>query len=106
MSPPVPSYSLRQALTIFKRAFTPEGRVVVSHHFSQAMADPQDPFTMEDVLNVRAHGVITRPPEPHPRTGEWTYRVVGPDQKGGRLAVVFVPLGLHAVKLVTGFHAR
>ena len=106
MTRPGPPYSLRQALTIFKRAFTEEGRVVISHHCRQAMADPQDPFTIEDILSVRAQGGITRPPERDPRTGEWTYRVVGPDQKGDRLAVVFVPLGLHAIKLVTGFHTR
>jgi hypothetical protein len=91
---------------VFKRAFTAEGRVIVSHHFRQAMVDATDPFAMEDVLSVRAQGAIGRPPEQDVRTGEWAYRVVGPDCAGRALAVIFVPLGPNAIKLVTGFHTR
>lgn len=80
--------------------------MVMSHHFREAMADPDDPFTMEDLVSARTQARITRPPERDPRTGEWNYRAVGPDTDGRPLAIVFVPLGLNVIKLVTGFHTR
>lgn len=99
-----PPYSPRQALAIFKRAFTHEGAVLPTQHFREAMADPEDPFDDQDVLSVRAAGAIRTPPELDAKRGEWTYRVVGPDCEGRRLAIVFVPLDDRTVKLVTGFH--
>ena len=64
-----PLYSPRQALVVFKRAFTAEGRVIVSHHFRQAMVDATDPFAMEDVLSVRAQGAIGRSRTSEPASG-------------------------------------
>ena len=104
MTPPRPPYTPRQALAIFKRAFTHEGAVLPIRHFGQAMADPEDPFDDQDVLSVRAAGAITTPPELDAKRGEWVYRVVGPDCEGRRLAIIFVPLDDRTVKLVTGFH--
>lgn len=104
MTPPVPPYSPRQALAIFKRAFTHEGAILPSRHFREAMADPEDPFDDQDVLSVRVTGAITTPPELDVKRGEWAYRVVGLDCEGRRLAIVFVPLDDRTIKLVTGFH--
>lgn len=104
MTSPVPPYSPREALAIFKRAFTHEGAVLPTRHFREAMADPEDPFDDQDVLSVRATGAIRTPPELDAKRGEWVYRVVGPDCQGRRLMIVFVPLDDRRIKLVTGFH--
>lgn len=104
MTSSVPPYSLRQALKIFKRAFTDEGAVLPTQHYRVAMGDPDDPFDDQDVLSVRATGTITTPAELDVKRGEWTYRVVGRDAEGRPLAIVFVPLDERTVKLVTGFH--
>ena len=103
MTQPGSPYSPRQALAIFKRAFTHEGAILPTRHFREAMADPEDPFDDQDMLSVRATGAITTPPELDVKRGEWKYRVVGPDREGRRLAIVFVPLDDRTVKLVTGF---
>ncbi len=103
MTQPGSPYSPRQALAIFKRAFTHEGAVLPTPHFREAMADPEDPFDDQNVLSVRATGAIRIPPELDAKRGEWTYRVVGPDCEGRRLVIVFVPLDERTVKLVTGF---
>ncbi len=58
---------------------------------------------MPAAWHVLRKGIIYKPPEPHPKTREWTYHVEGHEPDGKWLEIVFCFQAIETVRLITVF---
>jgi hypothetical protein len=78
--------SKAQAIVLARAAFGPKGRVVATGHYQRERDN--ESLTDSDTIYAVNHGNIFDPPEPHPKTGNWTYRIEGPVLDGRKVIVV------------------
>ena len=64
-----------------------KGEVLQSRHFIEGLA--HEAMTLQDAIAVLRTGGIIDEPEPDIRTGEWKYRIEGPEPGGKYTAIVF-----------------
>lgn len=74
-----------QALALARTAFK-DGVVIPSGHYQAELA--KEKLTDLDVRNAIDHGAIYDEPEPHIKTGNWTYRIEGPSLDGKAIIAV------------------
>jgi len=53
---------------------------------------------VNDLMSLALCGVVYDPPEPHPKSGEWIYRI---ERRDKRLKVVFAIGEKETVRLIT-----
>ena len=84
-----------QARVIFQRAML-EGSCVWTTHVRQQMKERG--VDNNDLLTLARIGLVLNSPEPHPVTGEWTYRM---ESKSPEVKVVFTVLSESRIRLLT-----
>lgn len=60
-------------------------------------------LTDQDTRHAIAHGNVYDEPEPHPKTGNWTYRIEGPVLDGRNVIVVLAFESEKHITLLTVF---
>ena len=96
----VPCLSRQEAVDRLRRCLE-EGAVIPGAHFRQELA--HEGLTIADAWQVLRSGRIYDPPEQDIKTGEWKYRVEGPEPGGKWMAVVFSFKTVNRAFLITIF---
>jgi hypothetical protein len=74
-----------QALKLARQALR-EGTVTPTSHYERER--DKENLTDQDARHAVDHGSVHDEPEPHPKTGNWTYRIKGPVLDGRNVVVV------------------
>ena len=80
------------------------GAVVAGRHFRQELAN--EGISLQDAWIVLHQGHIYDAPEMNVKTGEWNYRMEGPEPDGKWVAIVFSFKAVDIAFMITAFTAK
>jgi hypothetical protein len=78
-----------------------DGAIIPSRHFREELQN--ETLDLNEALFVLERGCIHDPPEQNIKTGEWKYRIEGPEPSGIWLAIVFCFKAEDTAFLITVF---
>jgi hypothetical protein len=80
------------------------GAVIASRHFRQEL--PSEGINLQDAWTVLRYGHVYDAPEKDIKTGEWKYRMEGPEADGKWIVIVFSFKTVDTAFLITVFTVK